>query len=442
MLKVGIAKIDITPPLGSRLAGYGEAERPAEKINDSLFATAIVFEQGSTRAVHVTLDVTQVENDDITPMRTLASQKAGIPADNINIGVIHTHSGPQTMSFEGWGDKDAKYIKTLIPKVAQVVQDAASKTLPVRVGFATTQTKVGINRRSVQDYNGCDNRASIFDDNPYDSIMTVVRFEGNDGPVATLIHCSAHATAMGNNRVVSRDWPGVMIDRVESQIKCPAIFINGAYGDSGPRTNYLRGPGLFSAGLGDGIHSVNEVGYRGASDALWAHQSIKYFFKDINLKVLVEDIELPTTPLPSTEQARVKLKEWEPRKDQWGRGMCEYRYWQRVIEAHKKDDRKPDPIFFRQTIIKLGPLVLIPFPGEPFSTTTLRLRKLSPFQYTICCGGTNGMYCYLPDRESRHRGGYETWVSIGTLTYLLADNIDDVLVSENLKLLEKISSFS
>ena len=86
-----------------------------------------------------------------------------------------------------------------------------------------------------------------------------------------------------------------------------------------------------------------------------------------------------------------------------------------------------------------GTVALVPIPGEPFSSTSLRLRRYSPFQYTLACGGTNGMLFYLPDRESRHRGGYETWVSIGCMTQVLAETIDDVIVNENIRLLEKMS---
>ncbi len=440
MLKVGIAKTEITPPLGTQLAGYGDAHRPAEEIHDPLYATAIVFEQGNIKAAHITLDLTVIGNDDIETIRKLSSEKSGISAENINVGVIHTHSAPRTFNFDGWGNKDEKYIATLIPKVAQVVKNAADLTMSVKVGIATTKTEVGINRRSVQEYNEYGFRVSPYDDNPYDSTMTVVRFESteNDKTVATLIHASAHATAMGINRLVSRDWPGVMIDRVESQTKAPVIFINGSFGDTGPRTNMLVDKGKFSAGAGDGIHSVYEVGYRAASDALWTHQSIKHFLadSDVKLGILTENIKLSVAPLADIEEAKKQLEEWEARKDESGTGKCNYRYWKRVIEAHSKP-----PIThydFSQTIIAIGPIALVPIPGEPFTSINLRIRKHSPFQYTLISGGTNGAFCYIPDREARHRGGYETWVSRGTLTYLLAENIDDVLVEENVKLLEKI----
>jgi len=39
-------------------------------------------------------------------------------------------------------------------------------------------------------------------------------------------------------------------------------------------------------------------------------------------------------------------------------------------------------------------------------------------------------------REARARGGYEVWVMRAFSAYLLAENLDDVLVMENIQLLQ------
>ena len=50
---------------------------------------------------------------------------------------------------------------------------------------------------------------------------------------------------------------------------------------------------------------------------------------------------------------------------------------------------------------------------------------------------------YIPKQlnayEARPRGGYELWAGKSAGAYLLADNIDDVLVSENLRRLRSLS---
>jgi hypothetical protein len=78
-------------------------------------------------------------------------------------------------------------------------------------------------------------------------------------------------------------------------------------------------------------------------------------------------------------------------------------------------------------------------PGEMFSGISLRIRRDSPYQYTLCCSVSNGSMAYLPTREARHRGGYECWVGKAAGPYLLAENVDDALVKQNVELLLKSS---
>jgi len=52
-------------------------------------------------------------------------------------------------------------------------------------------------------------------------------------------------------------------------------------------------------------------------------------------------------------------------------------------------------------------------------------------------GTNNGHYGYLVTCEARARGGYEVWVMRAFSEYLLAENLDDVLVMENIQLLQK-----
>ncbi|OGV51495.1 MAG: hypothetical protein A2X49_17090 [Lentisphaerae bacterium GWF2_52_8] len=321
-----------------------------------------------------------------------------------------------------------------MPEIIRSVVLAREKLRNVKVGFATTDSLVGVNRRGVMENGSVSFNASPND--PFDPTMTVAHFKDESGADAgILVHYGAHGTAMGNNRIVSRDWCGVMKDRIESQFPALVVFLNGAIGDVGPRTNTRRDGGL-SAGTGDGIHAVREIGYRAATDAIRALLTIREWRENPKLEVLNEEIFLPYAPLTPLADAEAELLKWEPRKNEWGGPMCEYMHNSAVVEAHRQtllNGRK-----FLQCITRIGPLAIVPMPGEMFSGISLRIRGGSPFQYTLCCSVSNGSLAYLPTREARHRGGYETWVGRAGGAYLLADNIDDALVSENLKLLRKL----
>jgi hypothetical protein len=292
-----------------------------------------------------------------------------------------------------------------------------------------TKTDVGINRRELT-LEG-EVKLGFHEWGARDDDLTAVRFEGESGTVAQLIHLSAHATSRGGEPSVSRDWPGVMMDRVEKITGAKVLFINGAFGDVAPRTNV-------GGVAGDGDPAATEVGLRAATDALRAFQSIKEF-RDIPLRVAHGDIELPHAPLPDLEETKTNIEKYAHAADAWGSENAEWHYWNAVLKAHQQPLQKTR--IFGQTITQLGPLAIVPFPGEVFAEITLRVKKHSPFVYTLCAGTCNAHYGYLVTREARARGGYEVWVMRAFSAYLLAENVDDVLVMENVKLLEKMTSF-
>lgn len=434
-LKVGIGRTEITPKMGVRLGGYGVKERPVENVIDPMHSTALYLEQDATRTLFINLDWICVEEEEVEAIRSGVAARVNVKKENITVGGTHSHSTPNTISAFGWGDKEREYIADAMPRVIESAVLAEQNAKEARVGVTTTLSETGVNRRSIArahttcmagDPNGL-----------YDPTMTVIHFKTASGPLGSIVHYGAHGTAMGITRDVSRDWIGVMKDRVESQTKAPVVFIDGAIGDVGPRTNQLIDGG-FSAGGGDGRMSVLEVGLRAATDALRAWFSIKEWRDDFVLDTLTREIRLPYAPLPTLELAKAELAKATPNGDKWGSPMCEYRYWKSVVEELERGDIKTGRLF-TQTITRLGPIAIAPFPGEMFSGISLRLRNYSPFAYTLCASVTNGSLGYLPTREARHRGGYETWVGRAYGPYLLADDIDDHLVSGNLALLRELA---
>jgi len=292
-----------------------------------------------------------------------------------------------------------------------------------------------VNRRGIDENGSLGFEANPW--GPYDPTMTVLRLARPEGqPLATVVHYGAHPTAMGPGRVISRDWPGVMVDRVESQTGAPTLFINGAVGDVGPRMNLIL-KGRMQAGAGDGSAAIMEVGYRAATDALRGYLAVKEWRPVVELATLTADLELPYQPLPDEATARRALAAATASKDCWGEGMCEYQHWQAVLEALRQETVKSRK--FTQTVTRIGPVAIVPMPGEPFAEIVLRIRQGSPLAYTLVAATSNGYLGYLATRESRHRGGYEVWVAKAFGAYLLAENLDDVLVEQNLRLLRELA---
>src|SRR6185436_13359097 len=92
-LRVGVATVDITPPIGARLGGYFK-DRFAKEIRDPLSAKALVFAQGETRAAIVTTDLVGVPGWITEKVRERIQAKTAIPGAHVAVAGTHTHTGP------------------------------------------------------------------------------------------------------------------------------------------------------------------------------------------------------------------------------------------------------------------------------------------------------------------------------------------------------------
>lgn len=423
-LRAGIARRDITPAPGTPLFGY-PSERLGHEVADALNATALFLQQGAVQACLISLDWCLIDEVEVAALRRDIAQACGIAPENITLSAIHTHSGPTTVDCWGWGEKDVAYLAAVHGNIVEAATQARAALTSVQIGIGVTTTQTGINRRAVTVEGSV--KLGFHEWGAYDDTLTVLRFEGEQSTVASLVHLSAHPTARGGEPSVSRDWPGVMMDRIETITGAPVLFLNGAFGDVAPRTNK-------GGVVGDGNAAATEVGLRAASDALQAWRGIKEF-RHLDLQIYSKALTLPHAPLPALEQARQQATEYADGEALRGARHAEWRYWNAVLAAHEIELVQSRD--WQQTITCIGPVVLVPFAGEVFSEIALRLKKASPFAHTLCLGTSNGSHGYYVTREARARGGYEPWVAKAYGAYILADNIDDVLVQKNLQLLQE-----
>ena len=159
-LKAGAAEIDITPPVGYRLAGYFN-ERFSTGVHDPLHAKAIVLEQGARQLALVSCDLVGISLGVTTNARARASERTGIPVSNIVICATHSHTGPL---YEGalrdylheaakakHGDdpqEKADYPAFLTGQLVKVIAAAQANLRPAQLAAGIArQEKLSFNRR-------------------------------------------------------------------------------------------------------------------------------------------------------------------------------------------------------------------------------------------------------------------------------------------------------
>ena len=426
--KTGVGREIITPPIGARLYGY-TLDVFCESVHDDLTATAIAFEQGGKRAMLISATVCLINTELSDEIRGKVSAATGIPAANIILSATHTHSGPCTAGNTGWGPLDRDYCDNIfIPQIIKASKSAVQNLEPALMGVGTVESKTGINRRQLNQ----DNHVSL-GQNPwgcYDPAMTVISFQNPAGkPLANIVHYGAHCTAAGKNTEITRDWAGAMIDRLDAESGAVTAFFNGAEGDAGPRLSNGQTVG--------NIDYVNELGKTAAADAAKAYQSITEY-REVTLESAAGEVKLPYAAVMPLDGAREKLAAFKGDEKINLSGRT-FEYLKKVIKAHETGLPGEQYFSFAQTIVKVGPIVFIPFPYEFFSEISLRLRKYSLFEHTLCLGCTNGNNGYLPTQDQLCRGGYEidVFLTAGVLT--LAPDSDYNIITENLKLMEELA---
>ena len=396
-LYLGVARKIITPEVGCRLYGY-YPDIFSTTVADDLTVEAYCLQQGETKAMLISATVCAVATDLCDQLPHTIEETCGVPAGNIMISAIHTHSGPNLTGGIGWGDRDTDYIEKIFrPQVLAAAAEAAQAMEKVEMGVAKGDSLVGINRRELN----LENKIILGQNpwGPFNPRMTVISFRRPNGEtVANLVHYGCHATSAGHNTEISRDWPGVMIDALEEATGGITSFFNGPEGDVGPRV---------SNGKTIGDHTmkyVYEMGEIAAKDALRIYGEIKDYSTPA-LKTAACSCDIPLQPRISREKAMAMYELYKDRTKNIPALMRATAL--RVLDSYEKGEPEKESFSFGQTIIALGDRVLVGFPYELFSEIGMRIDGAFADLETLPTVNTNGSYAYFVTQDAICRGGYE-----------------------------------
>ncbi len=422
----GASRADTTPPVGTLLYGYNPHQE-STSIHDNLSVTAIAFQQGDDCAIMMTVTVGDFATHLVQMFQEKIGEACGIPAGRVMISSTHTHSAPNVTGLDGWGEIDWPYVNDiLLPGALKACKEAMDNLAPAEYAVGTTLSEVGINRRQQME-----NGVITLGQNPwgtYDPTMTLINIRNSEtkAGIINMIHYGCHGTAAGCNREISRDWSGIMIDRLEAVTGILTAFWNGPIGDVGPR--------LTDGKTASHIQFVEELGGVAAQDAKKAWNALGGY-KTGELRLYEDTLSIPYKPLPAKEEVEAKLATYVEPEKLINIQALEYAHYKAVKEVYDAGVPAHDTHFrFPQCILSIGDVSFIPFPFEIFSEISLRHRCHAPTRYTLCLSNTNGYNAYMPTEDQIVRGGYEILCFLYCGAYTLVNNSDQVLLDENLRL--------
>ena len=202
---------------------------------------------------------------------------------------------------------------------------------------------------------------------PIDPTVGVIRIDDLKGkPRALMVQYACHPVATMSAGMVSRDFPGAMVDHIEQELgdNCMGMFLQGAQGDLDPYDLHnLKGENRFNI--------VRMAGISLAKGAL----KIASTFKET----------------PKTESTPIQIKE------------------SLLTLAHRNGTNKSNVGIL--TVIINKDLALVAIPGEPFISHQIELTSKSPIKNTLILGlayhGKGSPFVvYIPTVQAVKEGGY------------------------------------
>jgi len=393
-MRIGVAREDITPPVGIDLAGFIAREGPCTGVHDPLYATALVAEDDGQRVALISCDLIGLGAATVRRVRERMTERTGIPAAAQLFACTHTHAGPETGVITSLGDPDPAYLLRLERSLEDVVHAAAERLDEARVGWERGVCHATHNRVLAR---------ARQDDSRIDPEVLVARIESARGePLAAIVHYTCHPVAAGHeNRLASADWWHVVRQRLEEAGTGPVVAVNGAGGDINPRIDVR------------GFAAVEQTGRAVADVALdlWAHAGPA---RVAGVAAARADVPLPMLPLADGDRILEIWTHWEatvrdhsPESVAYRSAQVIYRDFARRLSRHFWGS-DPLPRYAAETqALRVGPLAIVALPGEFFSAYGLQIKAISPAVATLVAGWSNDNLGYFPTPEAFPIGGYE-----------------------------------
>jgi neutral ceramidase len=225
---VGWAKVNITPLVPGPMAGYGSRKgKEFEAVHDSVFVRVLALKNSQDTVYFLSADMLIIPPNVVEKLKPILQQQR-ISLRNVHFSATHTHN-----SLGGWGNSltGRLFAGSYNPNVE--VELAQKFALAVR---NSTQNLVSgsVSYNESVDNEDIRNRLGVAD-GKIDSEIRSLFFERKDASKASLITYGAHSTVLNSKTFqISRDYPGVLLDSLESSKLNFGIYLAGAVGSMGP----------------------------------------------------------------------------------------------------------------------------------------------------------------------------------------------------------------
>jgi hypothetical protein len=392
VIRAGVARADITPPLGLPLRGWAARNARAKLAHEPLLAQAVVLDDGEGgQAAIVALDLPHVGRTLTDQVRSLVRSMTGIPEHAVLLNASHTHSAPPLggggVSWTPQPPEYERYAALLPELIAGAVYGAWSDLRPVRIGSGASKVPgVSVNRVHPAD--------------PIDDSVQVIRLE----PVATLVSFACHGTCIGGH---VPDWNADFAAPLRAAVGGECLFLQGCAGDIAPWDFWMGNPnprahsyanrdelgervGAEAARVAGRVELSSDARVRASSRVLpmrrrqlaWEQAELDLVERSLRAQPEPEDPELWADHIHTANSAQLFPLQYQ-------RGA--------VGMYQNMRARADEPLQAEIQTIAIGDAAISANPFELFNGPGLQIRARSPLAgATLVLGYSNDYLGYLP----------------------------------------------
>ena len=448
-LRAGIARRDITPPVGIYHRMWGAASHDRSTgVHRPLLATALVLGSHDPatpgRQTIVAIDHCLFRANDMAQLHTAVCHATGTLEHELHIAFSHTHGAglmDRSRAALPGGELIGPYLDRMAELISEAIHEAIERLQPATIVYGLGHCDLATHR-DYWDEAGRQFVCGFNANGPTDSALQLARIDDAAGkPLAVAVNYACHPTTLAwDNTLISPDYIGAMREMVEQAHGGLCVFLQGASGDLGPREGYVgdtsvadrNGRQLGYAVL-SALEAMPKAGLRyqyagpavsGATIGVWqyapaaeadAKRSVLSYFRHWTL-------DLPyRADLPTSEQTRAELDRWQQaeqkaREDNEAAKARECRaHVERMTRQLMRVGQLPPGDHFPLPIRlwRLGDGYWLMLEGEYYHALQRALRERFPATPIVVATVVNGWRpAYLPTRETFGLGIYQEQVAV------------------------------
>jgi hypothetical protein len=447
-MRIGFGRQDITPRVGVELCGFGPFRcRHSIGIRDRLWARAMAVEQDRDTVVVVACDLIGVTLAMTDSVRALVQRQTGLAPERLMVCCSHTHSGPATGSYSGWGEPDPPYCETLPARLARAAIQALGDLSEGTFQYAEAPCEgIGLNREYDKDAPPLEEvlKDSWRPAKPEltDTVCRVLTARDAAGALRGFVsHFGCHpVTCCQATRYIHGDYCGVATGMLERENPgVTGLFIQGAQGDVNtcvvhkPEPESLLALDVLASRYANAVRRAMGLAAPLAVDRVVTHrQRLVFTRKPWGASELQSRLETCEAFLHRLDA-----------HDDFSEGNRTVRMemvyalaLRKMLARAGRGENLADPTEIMG--LRLGPLSLLGSGFETMQAIKNDIVRAARGPHTWVAGLTNDSVGYAPDHTVAARGGYAADMVpliLGTLPYAsVHDELLEALLRTDLAL--------